>query len=225
MQSGRQVDTSAHITGKLQQASCLDLSAYADASAYAWARLDVHFDVFGWTVQLIDIQSDVITLFESVGRTDIIDIPCFPLADAAASNLPFAVERTVENTQTAVLSMLGADLDQVASLTIPRDSDPSYSSNLPSEASFQTNTMTIRAEAQGKPTGLVVSTTVKLSPAGAPLRSGASLKFKVRLSAGAGGRRVLDGVDYCQQNLRVSTQADAGSSWTLLDTPALDCST
>jgi hypothetical protein len=225
----RQVNSMATVTGSAPAAGCISLSVDVDASAYVWGRLDIYISFLGFkAVSLVKAQSTVITLFNSIGRVNLISIPCVAVTDAATSNLPFAVERAVDPKQTAVLSMKGTKGVRLATLTIRRSGDPNYGNSLPSASSFSTSSTKVRAEAQGQPDrptaqrpGKSVSTTVKLTPSGTQFLAGAQAVFRV---LNAGSRRSGTDMEYCQTQLRAVSQTDEASPWKQLATPALDCS-
>jgi hypothetical protein len=218
----------ATVSGTAPNKDCISLSVDVDASAYIWGRLDITISFLSYAaVSLITAQSSVMTLFSTIGSINLITVPCISLADVATSNFPFAVERAVDPTQTAVLNLLGTKGIRLATLTIVRSGDPNYGSSLPSSSSFIASNQNIRAETSGQPgsatvqrPGKSVSTTVKLTPTGTQLRAGALAVFRVLENS----RRSGTGVEYCQTQLRAVSQTDDASAWTQLATPALDCS-
>jgi hypothetical protein len=223
-----QVDAIAYVTGSAPSAACLSVNVEVDAAAYLWARLQVSF----LGVNFINIQSSILTLFTSIGRSNIMSLSCISITNAAASNCPFAVQRAVGSTQTVVFNLLGANGTQLAALIIPRLGDPGYSSSLPSVSTFDSSTEVLRAEAQAEPdssselgqSNKRVSSTVKLTPHGTQLKTVATATFTVRGVKAASHRRAGTGVTYCQTQLQALRQADDSSPWVPMTTTVLDCS-
>jgi hypothetical protein len=195
-----------------------------------WGRLRIAV----WSVELINIQSSIFTLFTSIGGLRLLDIPCISTQDALSSNCPFTVQRAVQSTQTAVLTAKGSKGIELATLTINRVSDPEYSYNLPSASNFAASTQTVRMEAQGSPESILlgakqgfmpISTTVKLTPASAQIPNGAVLVLRVLSSAASGTRRAESGVDPCKSlQAQAQSVADPSSPWMSVPTSSLDCS-
>jgi hypothetical protein len=229
-----QVDAIAEVVGQPQN-GCVSLSVKVDAAAYMWGRLRITL----WRVDLVNSQSDVMTLFNSLGGFELLNIPCISTQDALSSNCPFAVERAVQNTQKAVLTVMGAKGIELATLTINRVLDPQYSNKLPSASNFAASTQTVRVEAQGSPASILlganrkflpISTTVKLTPASAQIPNGAVLVLRVLSqadTAAPGTRRAAadSGVDPCKTlQAQVQSVADPSSPWMSVPTSSLDCS-
>jgi hypothetical protein len=218
------------MSGAVTEAGCLRVSVDVDAAAYAWGRLDIII----YSFELLNIQSSRLTLFDSIGQINLITIPCISIVDAGTSNCPFAIERAVATTMTAVFSLMGTDGNQLAGLIIDRNSDPTYNNRIPSASNFAASTWMVRAESDGQPQaskdsaqnpGKSVSTKVKLTPKGTQLGSrSARVIFRVLGEAAKKNRRAVSGVAYCQTQLQVMTQANDASPWVPLTTPSLNCS-
>jgi hypothetical protein len=224
-----QMDAIAYVTGSAPKSdNCLSVSVNVDAAAYLWARLRISV----WRLELLNIQSDVMTLFTTIGRAEIMSLPCMSATSAAASNVPFAVQRAVDPTQTAVFNLVAADGSQLAGLTIPRQSDPGYDSSLPSSSAFDSSTQVLRAETQAEPDPSAksdqdskrVSSVIKLTPHGTQLMTKATATFTVRGDKAASHRRAGTGAAYCETTLQALRKADDSSPWAPMKTVVLDCS-